>query len=83
MKFIYFSESQLDTRFSWIVTAVLMIAQSYVISSTPKTYKIIVFYSYTFIMYALFQSLFMFLIPKLCNEDIVVERETKVKFKEN
>ncbi|KAL7023609.1 hypothetical protein ACKWTF_012705 [Chironomus riparius] len=57
---------QLNFKRSILVTPVLIAIQSYVISNTPKTYKIIVFYSYTFVTYAFFQFLYIFIISKYC-----------------
>lgn len=73
LKYYAFSESGLDMRYSWILMGLIMIAQTLVISSTPKTYKIIVFYSYTFVVYAFFQFLFIYLIPKLCTKKLHVQ----------
>jgi hypothetical protein len=50
-----------------ITTGILMLLQIAAISNTPKTYKIIVFYSYTFIMNAFFQFIFLYFVPKVCS----------------
>ncbi|XP_070502922.1 uncharacterized protein [Chironomus tepperi] len=68
---------KLNFKRSILMTPVLIALQSYAISYTPKTYKIIIFYSYTFVTYALFQFLYLYLISKYC-----VKKDPK-KDKEN
>lgn len=75
LTFFIFRITQLDLKKSIIVTILLTAAQAFVILNTPKGYKITVFYSYTFVAYALSQFLFMFVIPKYCT----VNDSTKVK----
>jgi predicted P-loop ATPase/GTPase len=48
------------------VMIVLMLIQWQLILYTPKTYKIMIFYAYTFVVYAIFQFLFLTIIPKFC-----------------
>lgn len=70
-----------ELRFNYFksipLTACLVFAQRQFILNTPTTYKFFIFYTYTFVIYALFQYLTIALIPKLC------ARKTAEKSKTN
>jgi hypothetical protein len=48
------------------LTLVVMIIQWQVIDFTPKMMKIVIFYTYTAVVYASFQFILLKLIPKMC-----------------
>ncbi|KAG5670407.1 hypothetical protein PVAND_000675 [Polypedilum vanderplanki] len=62
---IYKRESKLKFFESAVMTICLIILQFCAIYETPKNYKIIIFYSYSFIIYAFFQFMFIYFVPKI------------------
>lgn len=59
------------------LTILLMTIQWQLIVHTPKMLKLLIFYAYTFVVYAIFQFLFVALIPRYCTKKIdnSVEKE--------
>lgn len=53
----------------------LMIIHWQLIVYTPKQFKLLIFYAYTFIVYAIFQFLFLSAIPKLCAQKLEKPKE--------
>lgn len=63
-------ELKLNRIISIPVVAFLMYIQWQFIAYTPKTFKLIIFYTYTFVVYAFFQYFFLIIVPKYCAEPI-------------
>lgn len=65
---------KLNKTKSIIVAFLLMFIQWQLIQNTPKMYKLIIFYSYTFVVYTVFQYLFLSIIPKFCAQEKIIEK---------
>lgn len=52
------------------VTILLVVVQWLFIFNTPRSFKILIFYAYTAVVYAIFQYLFLTVITKFCARPI-------------